>query len=321
VPTARAERFTKAAPALDYLRRQGVPVVVKADGLAAGKGVAVCATREEAETAVRASLEERVFGDAGDAVLIEEFLEGEEASILALTDGRHIVLLASSQDHKRVFDADQGPNTGGMGAYSDSRLLTAAQRRLVIDTIIQPTIDGMAAEGNPFRGFLYAGLMMTAGGPKVLEYNVRLGDPETQCLLHRMSGDLAGLLWEACTSGLARARADFRSGPSVCIVQAAAGYPGPPRTGDVIHDLDDAEAGGAVVFHAGTKSTEQGIVTSGGRVLGITAGGDTLPQAIDAAYAAANKVGFAGRQMRTDIGAKGLARWRDPLQWKTSGGT
>jgi phosphoribosylamine--glycine ligase len=179
----------------------------------------------------------------------------------------------------------------------------------------------MAAEGNPFRGFLYAGLMMTGDGPKVLEFNVRLGDPETQCLLHRMSGDLAALLWQACHEGLQNTHAEFREGPSVCIVQAAAGYPGTPQLGDVISGLEAAEADGAVVFHAGTKQTARGIETNGGRVLGITAGGTNLPEAIGNAYEAAARVTFPGRQMRTDIGAKGLPRWRDALQWKTSGGT
>jgi phosphoribosylamine---glycine ligase len=280
VPTARQ---------LSEIKR--FPTVIKADGLAAGKGVVIARDRGEADNAI---------AKLGPDIVIEEFLEGEEVSFIGLSDGNTLWPLAPAQDHKRVFDGDQGPNTGGMGAYTDPRILTPAQSGDIMERIMLPTLRQMRQEGAPFTGFLYAGLMLTADGPKVLEFNARLGDPETQAILHSFNGDFAAFL-ERGEQG--------KSGCSVCITLASAGYPDAPRVGDAITGIAEAEATGAIVFHAGTRQRNGNLVTSGGRVLGVTAGGGSLPEAIDRAYVAAAKVHFDGMQYRKDIGCKGLGRW------------
>jgi phosphoribosylamine---glycine ligase len=280
IPTARQ---------LSQIKR--FPIVIKADGLAAGKGVVIAQDRGEADEAI---------AKLGPDIVIEEFLEGEEVSFIGLSDGDNLWPLAPAQDHKRAFDGDQGPNTGGMGAYTDPRILTPAQSGDIMERIMLPTLRQMRQEGAPFTGFLYAGLMLTADGPKVLEFNARLGDPEAQAILHSFNGDFAAFL-ERGEQG--------KSGCSVCITLASAGYPEAPRVGDAITGIAEAEATGAIVFQAGTRQRNGDLVTSGGRVLGVTAGGGSLPEAIDRAYAAAAKVHFAGMQYRKDIGRKGLGRW------------
>jgi phosphoribosylamine--glycine ligase len=285
------------------------PIVIKADGLAAGKGVVIAEDRAIAESVLSRMFSGELVGKAGTRVILEEFLVGEEVSFIALTDGETILPFEPSQDHKAIFDGDKGPNTGGMGAYSDSLILTAAQRDFVMDRIIRPTVEGMEAEGMPFRGFLYAGLMMTKDGPKVLEYNVRLGDPETQPLMHRLQGDFAEVLLRAARRELKGAKLQSSAQPSLCVVMAAHGYPGMVRTGDRITGIEEAVKAGADVFQAGTRMGEAGLETSGGRVLGVTASGATLQSAIDAAYRAASCIRFDGMQMRRDIGRKGLSRY------------
>ncbi len=295
IPTAEyviAENEVDARRALD---RFGFPLVLKADGLAAGKGVVVARDRSEAEAAL-ANLKGRL--------VVEEFLRGEEVSFIALCDGRDVLPLAPTQDHKAVFDNDTGPNTGGMGAYCDSAILSPAQTREVLNRVIYPTV-----EATRFTGFLYAGLMMTDAGPKVLEFNVRMGDPETQPLMHRMASDFAPALLAAAEGRLGSARLEWRPGPSVCVVLASGGYPGSYPTGTPIQGIEAAEASGATVFHAGTRIGPNGLETAGGRVLGVTAGGDDLKMAIDRAYAAVGKIHFEGMHYRTDIGRKGLERY------------
>jgi phosphoribosylamine--glycine ligase len=277
----------------------GFPVVIKADGLAGGKGVVIAGNRAEAEEA---------FRRLGPNVVIEEYLEGEEVSFIGLSNGREIVPFLPTQDHKRLYDGDKGPNTGGMGAYVDARILTDAQTGEIMDRIMLPTLAQMNKEGTPFTGFLYAGLMMTAEGPKVLEFNARLGDPETQVLMHSFEGDLAAAL-EASVHG---GKPDLRpktSACSVCVVAAAQGYPEQPRYGDLITGIEECEATGATVFHAGTTKKAEQLMTSGGRVLGVTAKGETLQTAISNAYRGVEKLSFDGMQYRTDIGQKGLRRW------------
>jgi phosphoribosylamine--glycine ligase len=299
IPSARSLQVTSHTEALDALKQFGLPVVIKADGLAGGKGVIVATTPAEAESAV-----ERL----GPNLVIEECLEGEEVSFIGLSNGPLILPFAPCQDHKRLFDRDQGPNTGGMGAYCDRRILTSAEQGAILERIMMPAIRQMQNEGYPFTGFLYAGLMMTAKGPKVLEFNVRLGDPETQALLHSFHGDFAELL-NMVVTGTGGIRARPWAQPSVCVVLAAAGYPGTPRTGDPISGIEKAEALGAKIFQAGTAKSGDGLATSGGRVLGVTASGDTLQSAIDGAYRAAEQIHFEGMQYRKDIGQKGLGRW------------
>ena len=290
IPTARS------GSSLDDF---GFPVVIKADGLAAGKGVVIAQDRAEAEEAIRR---------LGPNVVIEEFLEGEEVSFMGLSNGHMLLPFAPTQDHKRVFDGDQGPNTGGMGAYCDGRILTSKQAGEIMDTIMLPTLAQMRKEGTPFVGFLYAGLMITAEGPKVLEFNVRLGDPETQVLMHSFRGDFAEIL-NMMVTGVGRVTGRAWSNPSVCLVMAASGYPDSPRTGDLISGIADAEATGATVFQAGTRLNDGELVTAGGRVLGVTAGGETLANAIQNAYSAVDKIRFEGMHYRKDIGSKGLSHW------------
>jgi phosphoribosylamine--glycine ligase len=273
--------------------------VVKADGLAAGKGVIIAHTEAEAKAAI---------ARLGPAVIIEEFLQGEEVSFIGLSDGHSVLAFPPTQDHKRALDNDEGPNTGGMGAYLDGRILTVAQEADIMDRIMLPAIARMRAEGTPFTGFLYAGLMLTPDGPKVLEFNVRLGDPETQVLLHGFEGDLAQLLEGVASgeTGLSIPRPQYTS---VCVVMAAEGYPDDPRIGDLITGLDEAEPLGATVFHAGTKRSGDQFLTAGGRVLGVTASGHSLPAAISSAYRAVEKIHFRGAHYRQDIASKGLRRW------------
>jgi phosphoribosylamine---glycine ligase len=294
IPTAEFVSVETAGDAKKALNRFRFPVVVKADGLAAGKGVVIATDRQEAERAIEA---------IGPRLVIEEYLEGEEVSFIALCDGRDVLPFAPTRDHKRVNDGDTGPNTGGMGAYCDSRILTEAQTEKILETVIRP-----AVEATKFTGFLYAGLIMTADGPKVLEFNVRLGDPETQPLMHRMTTDFAPVLMSAARGELGRHRLEWRRGASVCVVMASGGYPGAYTTGVPIRGIEDAEATGATVFHAGTRAGQQGIETSGGRVLGVTAGCEDLRSAIERAYAAVGKIEFAGMHYRRDIGQKGLTR-------------
>lgn len=301
IPTARHAIATNFEEARDALDRFDVPVVLKADGLAAGKGVMIAQDRGMAEAALPWLLDSRL--------VIEEFLVGEEVSFIVLSDGKRAVPLQPSQDHKTVHDGDTGPNTGGMGAYSDSRILTEAQTADVMDRVIAPALDGMAREGRPFTGFLYAGLMMTAQGVKVLEFNARLGDPETQALLHRLDCDWAEPLRAAAAGDLSGAALNWNPRPSVCVVTAAHGYPGQVRTGDAIHGIADAESEGCVVFQAGTRQGSEGVETAGGRVLGVTASGQDLASAMAAAYRGVAKIQFDGMHYRRDIGAKGLKRW------------
>ncbi len=294
IPTAEFVSVDSADLAKNALGRFRFPVVVKADGLAAGKGVVIAEDRSEAE---------RAIDSLGPRLVIEEFLEGEEVSFIALCDGRDILPFAPTQDHKRVNDGDTGPNTGGMGAYCDSRILSEAQTEQILNTIMRP-----AVEATGFTGFLYAGLIMTVDGPKVLEFNVRLGDPETQALMHRMTTDFAPVLMSAARGELGRHRLDWRRGASVCVVMTSAGYPGAYATGVPIRGIHEAEATGATVFQAGTRMGDQGIETAGGRVLGVTAGGDDLPGAIENAYRAVDKIEFAGMHYRRDIGRRGIHR-------------
>lgn len=303
IPTARYRATNSIDEARAALAEFDYPLVLKADGLAAGKGVIIVQSRDEAQQALS------ILGGLGPKILIEEFLVGEEASFIALCDGHRALALEASQDHKTIFDGDTGPNTGGMGAYCDGRVLTPDQTRQVLDAVIQPALAHMRHLGAPFTGFLYAGLMMTASGPKVLEFNVRLGDPETQSLLHRIRGGFAESLMAAASGDLTGAAFDWNPNPSVCVVMAAAGYPEKPRTGDAIEGIAAAEQTGAVVFQAGTKLVGNSLQTAGGRVLGVTSSGETLQAAIDNAYAAVREIRFDGMQYRKDIGAKGLKRW------------
>lgn len=295
IPTAEFVTVENSTDAWKALARFGFPVVLKADGLAAGKGVVIAHDRQEAEAALTT---------LSGRLVIEEFLQGREVSFIALCDGKNVVPLAATQDHKTVFDGDQGPNTGGMGAYCDAAILNYAQTREVMDRVIYPTV-----EATGFSGFLYAGLMITTNGPKVLEFNVRLGDPETQPLMHRMASDFAPVLMAAATGELESVKLEWRSGPSVCVVLTSGGYPGSYETGKPIRGIDAAEATGATVFHAGTREGVVGIETAGGRVLGVTASGANLETAIDRAYTAVRQVHFEGMHYRKDIGRKGLERY------------
>lgn len=306
IPTARFAVATSAAEALRALAKFEYPVVLKADGLAAGKGVVVAKSRAEAERTIDDMFSGALAGDAGKQIVIEDFLPGTEVSFIVLSDGETIRPLAPAQDHKAIHDGDQGPNTGGMGAYSADSILNFEQTTEIVARIIRPAIDTMARRGTHFSGFLFAGLMMTARGPRLLEFNVRLGDPECQALMHRLDCDFGEVLAAAAQGELHRVDLTWRPEPSVCVVMAAQNYPAVPRTGDPIHGLDDAESTGAVVFHAGTRFGPQGVETSGGRVLGVTARGTTLRDAIHRAYAGVDRIRFDGMQFRHDIGAKGV---------------
>jgi len=307
VPTAEAQRFADADAAIASVREQGAPIVVKADGLAAGKGVFVCATVEEAEQAVRTVLVERAFGDSGNELVVEECLVGEEASILALVDGEHVVMLASSQDHKRVRDGDEGPNTGGMGAYSPAPVVTDDLWAVIREQVFDRTLAELRRRGIAYKGTLYAGLMITDTGPKVLEFNCRFGDPETQAILPRIAGDLLPAL-VACTNGtLSDDMLSWRPEACVCVVMASGGYPGAYEKGKAISGLQNAAAlDDVVVFHAGTKAQDGEVVTSGGRVLGVTGLGDGIRAAVDRTYEAVGRIGFDQAQYRKDIAARAL---------------
>ncbi len=307
VPTARSASFTDVEAACAYVRREGAPIVVKAEGLAAGKGVTVCQTVAEAEAAITAAMTDKVFGDAGVRVLIEECLVGQEASILALVDGKTCALLASSQDHKRAGDGDTGPNTGGMGAYSPAPIVTEALWPVIRSAVFEPTLAELQRRGIPFKGVLYAGLMLTEDGPKVLEFNVRFGDPETEVILPRLETDLVPLFL-ACVEGkLAEQPLTWKDEACATVVMASGGYPGTYEKGKPIDGLADAAAvPGAVVFHAGTTLADDAVVTAGGRVLAVTGLGATLADAVHTAYAAVDRISFAGCWSRTDIAAKAL---------------
>jgi phosphoribosylamine--glycine ligase len=301
IPTARHQTVTTVQDAIRAMDEFGFPVVLKTDGLAAGKGVVIAEDRQEAEAALPFLL--------GARLVVEEFLRGEEVSFIVLCDGKRALPLQPTQDHKAAYDGDKGPNTGGMGAYRDSNILTPEQCADVLRNIIQPTIETMAAEGRPFTGFLYAGLMMTADGAKVLEYNARMGDPEAQPLMHGIKSDFGEVLMACARGDLSGvAPLEWAGGSSVCVVLAAHGYPGKVRSGDVIHGIEAAETHGAVVFHAGTRAGDAGLETAGGRVLGVTSSAPDLRSAIAAAYAAAAEIRYDGMHFRTDIGAKGLRR-------------
>ena len=309
IPTAEYQNFTEVEPALAYLREKGAPIVVKADGLAAGKGVIVAETLAQAEDAVRDMLSGNAFGDAGCRVVIEEFLAGEEASFIVMVDGKNILAMATSQDHKRVGDGDTGPNTGGMGAYSPAPVVTQAVHDRVMQEIIRPTVDGMAAEGNDYTGFLYAGLMIDASGAtKVIEYNCRFGDPETQPIMLRLQSDLVELCLAALKGDLDKVTAEWDERASIGVVLAAGGYPGNYNKGDVISGLPTEEVNGEKVFHAGTTNKDGMVVTSGGRVLCATALGKTVSEAQQRAYELAAKIQWDGAFYRKDIGYRAIAR-------------
>lgn len=307
IPTAFYEIFDNRNEAVNYIRKQGAPIVVKADGLAAGKGVIVCKTVEEAIQSVEKIMVEKIFGEAGNRVVIEEYLIGEEASYIAFTDGKAILPMASSQDHKPVFDGDRGPNTGGMGAYSPAPVVTDEVHEKIIEKILRPTIFGMREEGRPYQGVLYAGLMIHDGHPKVLEFNARFGDPETQPVLIRMKGDIVPIL-EACMKGtLSKHRIEWDHRPSVCVVMSSKGYPGDYEKGKIIGGLQEvSQMEGVFVFHAGTAFKEGQMVTNGGRVLGVTGLGEDIPRAIEKTYQAVRRISWEGVHYRTDIGQKAL---------------
>ncbi|APE31490.1 phosphoribosylamine--glycine ligase [Halomonas aestuarii] len=311
IPTADYRTFTAVAPALEYLAEKGAPIVIKADGLAAGKGVIVAMTEAEAEAAVRDMLEANTFGDAGARVVIEEFLQGEEASFIVMVDGETILPMATSQDHKRVGDGDTGPNTGGMGAYSPAPVVTESVYERIMERVIRPTVRGMAEEGHAYTGFLYAGLMIDAeGNPKVIEYNCRFGDPETQPIMLRLRSDLAELCLAGARGELAGLSCDWDPRSAVGVVLAAGGYPGSYRKGDAIEGLDAAEATGCKVFHAGTAQRDGQVVTAGGRVLCVTALGDGVGAARDLAYRGVAEITWPDVLYRHDIAHRAIARER-----------
>ncbi|WP_203142875.1 phosphoribosylamine--glycine ligase [Marinobacter mangrovi] len=309
IPTAAYANFTDMDEALDYVREQGAPIVVKADGLAAGKGVIVAMTLEEAEDAIRDMLAGNAFGDAGNRVVVEEFLDGEEASFIVMVDGKNVLPMATSQDHKRVGDGDTGPNTGGMGAYSPAPVVTDAVYQRIMDEVITPTVEGMAKEGHPYTGFLYAGLMIdTNGAPKVIEFNCRFGDPETQPIMLRMQSDLAELCSAAVDGKLDQCESHWDPRASVGIVLAAGGYPGSYEKGKAISGLPESETEGEKVFHAGTRLDGDTVVTSGGRVLCATALGDSVTEAQKRAYKLAGRIHWNGAFYRKDIAYRAIAR-------------
>ncbi len=306
IPTARIYGiYNSAAEAHAAVDRLDCPFVIKADGPCAGKGVLVASSRDEAQAFLSRLMDDREFGEAGSQVLLEEAIEGQELSFIVLADGEHILALAPARDHKRAFDGDEGPNTGGMGAYSIDGMVPEALERHIVEKVVRPTLDGMAREGSPYVGFLYCGLMLTADSPKVLEYNCRMGDPECQAIVARMDFDLAESLDAAAEGKLDRIVGRWSPAASVCVVLASGGYPGHYETGKPITGLAEAEAGGeVVVFHAGTRARDGGYATAGGRVLGVTAAGPDLGSAAARAYAAAARIHFDGVHYRKDIGKK-----------------
>jgi phosphoribosylamine--glycine ligase len=307
VPTARYRVCENADDALDVIRRRefGDSVVIKADGLAAGKGVVVGETAAEAEAAVHASMVDRVFGDAGGRIVIEERLSGPEVSFFVIADGEYVVPLVAAQDHKRIFDDDRGPNTGGMGAFAPSPLIDAALKERILDEIVRPVLYGLIVEGSPYRGVLYCGLMLTPAGPKVIEFNVRFGDPEAQVVLPMIADPLTPLLWAAATGVLRSSSIGVSDEPHVGVVLAAPGYPGEPRTGQPIAGIDDVDD--SLVFFAGVKERHGTLVTSGGRVMTVVGKGVTFGEAMQRAYSGVSRIRFEGMQYRRDIGRKAVA--------------
>lgn len=309
IPTAGYQVFTEVYQALGYLREKGTPIVIKADGLAAGKGVIVAMSQHEAEAAVIDMLTANKFGAAGARVVIEDFLDGEEASFICMVDGKTALPMATSQDHKRIGDADTGPNTGGMGAYSPAPVVTPEIHARIMREIIVPTVEGMISDGHPYTGFLYAGLMISAAGePMVIEFNCRFGDPETQPVMMRLVSSLVDLVEQGLAGNLAQTSAEWDPRPSLGVVMAASGYPDDVRKGDVINGLTQATLTDAKVFHAGTTLRDEAVVTSGGRVLCATALGSSVAEAQQRAYALAGKISWAGEYHRTDIGYRAIAR-------------
>ncbi|NOG30741.1 phosphoribosylamine--glycine ligase [Halomonas sp. TBZ9] len=310
IPSAAYQTFTEVEPALAYLHEMGAPIVIKADGLAAGKGVIVAMNDADAEAAIRDMLEANTFGDAGARVVIEEFLEGEEASFIVMVDGENVVPMATSQDHKRAYDGDEGPNTGGMGAYSPAPVVTPDVDTRIMQEVILPTVQGMAAEGMPYSGFLYAGLMIdSAGNPKVIEFNCRFGDPETQPIMLRLTSDFAELCLAGAEGKLAGCSCEWDPRAAVGVVMAAGGYPGSYRKGDVIEGVDAAEQRGCKVFHAGTALSAEGdVTTAGGRVLCVTALGESVSQAQQLAYQGVAEIRWEGAEYRSDIAYRAITR-------------
>lgn len=305
IPTSEYESFLDYESAIAYVREKGAPIVVKADGLAAGKGVVVAETLQEAEEALRQIMQDHVFGEAGARVVIEECMRGEELSLLAFVDGETVKPMITSQDHKRIFNDDLGPNTGGMGTYAPVPHMSDALVDEVVETIVKPMAKGMASDGIPFKGILYTGLMITEQGPKVVEFNARFGDPETQVILPLLETDLVDIFVATIKGELDAVDVTWKKGSAVCVVMAAPGYPGEYPKGQVIQGLDKVRDQ-VTVFHAGTKETDEGIVTSGGRVLGVVGTGENLEKAREAAYAAVAEISFEGAQYRTDIAAKAM---------------
>ena len=306
LPTAEYKIFTSAESAAKYIQAKNCPLVVKADGLAAGKGVLLCRSSREALVAVDTIMRQRLFGEAGDQIVVEEFLEGQEISVLAFSDGKTVLLMDSAQDHKAVYDGDIGPNTGGMGAYSPAPVFTELMRQKVRDKIMLPMVRAMQQEGRTYKGILYAGLMLTKTGPQILEFNARFGDPETQPLMVRMETDIIPL-FEACIDGtLGQCQVNWKNKSSVCVVMTAEGYPGTYQKGEIISGLQNANSTPeVVVFHAGTKEQDGKVLTNGGRVLGVTATGANTESAIQKAYDAVGKVNWRGVHYRKDIGSRG----------------
>jgi len=309
IPTAAYQTFTEIEPALAYVQAQGAPIVIKADGLAAGKGVIVAMSLTEAEAAIKDMLAGNAFGDAGHRVVIEEFLTGEEASFIVMVDGKNVLSFATSQDHKRAYNNDEGPNTGGMGAYSPAPVVTDEIHQRILDEVIMPTVEGMAKEGAPYTGFLYAGLMIADDGtPKVIEYNCRFGDPETQPIMMRLQSDLVELCLLACQGKLEQATINFDPRPAVGVVLAAGGYPQSYTKGDIISGLDNNHSADQKVFHAGTALQAGHVVTAGGRVLCATALGNTVTEAQQAAYQLAKLISWQDMFYRDDIAYRAIAR-------------
>ncbi|MEK6776699.1 MAG: phosphoribosylamine--glycine ligase [bacterium] len=308
IPTADYMSFTDPVLAVQYIRKKGAPIVVKADGLASGKGVIVAENVEEAVSSVYMIMEQKKFGSAGEAVVVEEYLAGEEASFMAFTDGKTVIPMVSSQDHKQVHDGDRGPNTGGMGAYTPAPVIQDRTGE-IMETVMIPTVRGMAEEGRPYKGVLYAGLMVTRRGLKVLEFNVRFGDPEAQPILFRLKTDLIDIIEAILQDRLSGVRIEWKDGASVCVVMASEGYPGAYEKRKIVSGLDQIPGSEDLfVFHAGTRWVGDKLITSGGRVLGVTASGMNLASALNKAYDAVGRIAFKGKHFRTDIGQKGLRR-------------
>lgn len=309
IPTAASDTFTEAGPAIEYAQGLGLPVVIKADGLAAGKGVVVAQTAEEAETAIRDNLENRQFGEASSRVVVEEFLRGEEASILVLLDGNTYIPLASAQDHKALYDNDLGPNTGGMGTYSPAPVVDDAMMRRIEEEVLQPMHAELQRRGFEYKGVIFAGLMITPAGPKVLEFNCRFGDPETEVVLPRLQNDLVDIIEAVCDGTLHLHHLEWTPEAAVCVIMASRGYPVRTEKGQVITGIEEVEQDGrAMVFHAATAQQGKDVVTAGGRVLAVTALGRDIPRAIDRVYKEVERIQFDGAQYRKDIGQKALAR-------------